>query len=465
MQETLFTKQSRLLSISIRLGVSLALGILTVLLPIGLVPVASPSLAPAGPLGPGDLDTTFGSGGIVTTSIGPFHDYAYAVAIQPDGKIVVAGSTGNGSDGDFALARYTVSGTLDTTFGSGGVVITPIGTGDPWWDGALGVAIQPDGKIVAVGYADNGSRRNFALARYTISGTLDTTFGSGGIVTTQIGNGGLGWDHANGVALQPDGKIVVVGTASNVAGFDFALARYTVSGTLDTTFGSGGIVTTPISTSGDFAYCVAVQPDGKIVAAGYASVDLAVVRYTTSGTLDTTFGSGGIVTTPIGSGISRANGVALQPDGKIVAAGSAENGGANDFALARYTISGTLDTTFGSGGVVTTPIGPGNEWAYGVVIQRDGKIVAAGSAYNGSNNDFALARYAVSGMLDTTFGSGGIVTTQIGPSHDYAQGIALQRDGKIVAVGYASNGSVNDLALVRYHAGYVVYLPVVFRNL
>jgi uncharacterized delta-60 repeat protein len=464
MQENLFTKQSRLLTISIRLALSLALGILTVLLLIGLVSAASPSLALADSPGPGELDTTFGTGGVVTTRIhaGPGENAATSVAIQSDGKIVAVGYAPSTRNYDFAVVRYTVSGTLDTTFGSGGIVTTPIGPGN---DYARDVAIQSDGKVVVAGYAHSGSDNDFAVVRYTVSGTLDTTFGSGGIVTTPIGPGN---DYARDVAIQSDGKIVAAGSAHSGSDNDFAVVRYTVFGTLDTTFGSVGVVTTPIGHGNDYASGVAIQSAGKIVAAGSAHSgsddDFAVVRYTVSGTLDTIFGSGGVVTTPIGPGNDYASGVVIQSDGKIVAAGSAHSGSDDDVAVVRYTVSGTLDTTFGSVGVVTTPIGHGNDDASGVVIQSDGKIVAAGRANNGSDYDFAVVRYTVSGTLDTTFGSGGVVTTPIGPEKDYASGVAIQSDGKIVAAGRANNGSDDDFAVVRYHAAYSIYLPLVFSN-
>jgi uncharacterized delta-60 repeat protein len=279
MRGNLSTKQSHFLSVPLRLGLSLTLGILTVLLLIGLVSVASPSLAPAAPSAPGDLDATFGASGIVTTRIyaGPGENAASGVAIQPDGKIVAVGYAPSTSSYDFVVVRYTVSGTLDTTFGTTGVVTTPIG---PVNDYARDVAIQPDGKIVAGGYAHNGSDFDFAVVRYTVSGTLDTTFGSGGVVTTSIGPG---TDYARDVAIQPDGKIVVGGAASNGSDNDFAVVRYTTSGAPDTAFGSGGVVTTPIGPGNDSAGGVAIQPDGKIVAGGYASngsdYDFAVVRY------------------------------------------------------------------------------------------------------------------------------------------------------------------------------------------
>src|SRR6266571_241068 len=190
---------------------------------------------------PGDLDPTFGSGGKVTTPIGTSSDQPFAVAVQSDGKIVAAGESFNGSNFDFALARYTTAGDLDTTFNGTGKVITPIGSS---YDRACAVALQSDGKIVVAGSSYNSSSDyDFALARYTTAGALDTTFGSGGKVITPIGSS---YDYAQALALQSDGKIVAVGWSYNGSNFDFALARYTTAGALYTTFGSRAKFITPI---------------------------------------------------------------------------------------------------------------------------------------------------------------------------------------------------------------------------
>jgi uncharacterized delta-60 repeat protein len=462
MSENLSTGQAVLSLASVRLGLPLALGVLAVLLLVSLVSAVSAPSAQASPPAPGDLDTGFGAGGVVTTPIGPGADWAIGIAIQSDGMIVVAGYAHNGSDYDFALARYTASGALDTTFGSGGVVTTPIGPGD---DYGSSVAVQSDGKIVVAGYAHNGSDYDFALVRYTVSGTLDAAFGAAGVVTTPIGPGA---DRARGVAIQADGKIVLAGYAHNGGDYDFAVVRYTVSGTLDTSFGAGGVVTTSIGTGNAGAQSIAIQPGGGIVAAGYAQKsvadsDFALARYTAAGTLDTSFGSGGVVTTPIGPGGDLIYSVAIQPDGKIVAAGFAQEGSDYDPALARYTVSGTLDTAFGVSGVVTTSINDSR--ARGVAIQNDGRIVVAGWAHSGSDYDFAVMRYTVSGTLDTSFGTTGVVTTPIGSGSDAAQCVAIQPDGKIVAAGRAHSGSDYDFAVVRYHRYAIhLYLPLVVRN-
>jgi uncharacterized delta-60 repeat protein len=371
-----------------------------------------------------------------------------SVAIQSDGKIVAAGSSNNGSNYDFALARYNTDGTLDTNFGTGGKVITAIGSST---DVAYSVAIQSDGKIVAAGFSNNGSNNDFALVRYNTNGTLDTTFDSDGKVTTAIGSGN---DVAYSVAIQSDGKIVAAGFGT-VSNQDFALVRYNTDGSLDTSFDSDGKVTNSIGSSIDYARSVAIQSDGKIVAAGYSrsggnNDDFALVRYNTNGTLDTTFDSDGKVTTAIGSGADIAYSVAIQTDGKIVAAGYSNNGSNVDFTLVRYNTDGTLDTTFDSDGKVTTAIGSGTDQARSVAIQSDGKIVAAGFTGEMGGEDVALVRYNTDGSLDTNFGTGGKVTTAIGSGIDIAYSVAIQTDGKIVAAGFNYNGSNFDFALVRY---------------
>jgi uncharacterized delta-60 repeat protein len=339
----------------------------------------------------GSLDTSFGTGGKVTTAIGAGHEEVYAIAIQSDGKIVAAGISDNGTNYDFALARYNSNGSLDTTFGTDGKVTTAIGTD---YDEAYAIAIQADGKIVAAGYSHNGSDADFALARYNSDGSLDTGFGTGGKVTTAIGAGS---DGAYAIAIQSDGKIVAAGYSHNGSNEDFALARYNTDGSLDTDFGTGGKVTTAIGSSYDYALAIAIQVDGKIVAAGYSDIgsnnaDFALARYNTDGSLDTSFDTDGKVTTAIGSGHDEAYAIAIQSDGKIVVAGDSSNGSDNDFALARYNTNGSLDTSFDTDGQVTTAIGSSTDIAKAIAIQSDGKIVAAGRSDNGDSG-FALARY------------------------------------------------------------------------
>jgi len=393
----------------------------------------------------GALDLTFGSSGIVTTDIGNSYDYAQALALQSDGKIVAAGYGRIGGNEDFALARYLTTGTLDTSFNTSGIVTTAIGS---FTDEAYDLGIQEDGKIVVAGRSNNGTNDDFALARYNSNGTLDSTFGSNGITTTAFGSAN---DIAWALGIQEDGKIVLAGQTYNGANYDFAMARYLSDGTLDSTFGTAGTVTTAIGSGHDYVHTLGIQTDGKIVLAGEYYKDFnyyyTLARYFSDGTLDPSFGSAGITTTAVGSGgNAELHALALQTDGKIVVAGYSFNSVDFDFTLVRYNTNGTLDATFGTAGIIYTDSGNGNDYPYALAIQTDGKIIAAGS----SNYDFALARYFSDGTLDPYFGNGGIAITAIGNGFDYALALGIQTDGKIVAAGFALVGSYEDFALARY---------------
>ncbi len=395
----------------------------------------------------GSLDSTFDGDGIVTTAIGNGTVDNPSMAIQPDGKIVVAWYEYIGSSDDFLVVRYNTDGSLDTTFDSDGIVTTDIGSTD---DKAYSVAIQSDGKILAAGYSHNGSNYDFAVVRYNTDGSLDTTFDNDGIVTTDIGVGTI--DAGRSIALQSDGKIVVAGGSYNGSNYDFAVVRYNTDGGLDSTFDNNGIIITVIGSGDDLAKSVTIQADGKIVVAGYTyNGPGIVVRYNTNGSLDTTFDNDGIVTTVIGN-VSEVFSVTIQLNGKIVIAGNSYNGSNFDIAVVRYNTDGNFDTTFDNDGIVTTDIGSSVDGGYSVTIQPDGKIVVAGDSHNGLNYDFAVVRYNTNGSLDTNFDNDGKVTTAIGSDQDYGTSVAIQPDGKIVVAGFYHNGSSNDIAVVRYLA-------------
>src|SRR5262252_4490306 len=304
-----------------------------------------------------------------------------------------------------ASASFAQSG-LDTSFGTSGKVTTDFGgTGAA----ARTVAVQADGKILVAGLAVINGVVEFALSRYNGNGTIDTSFGTGGKVTTAFDFPG-NFDRVFTIVQQPDGKFVAVGSTVNLFA-NFALARFNANGTLDTSFGTGGMVTTAFGVSAEATSAV-IQSDGKIVAAGFANLGggdyFALVRYNSNGTLDTSFGTGGKVTTPFlsqGFSLAMAFSVAVQPDGKIVAAGNAAIGGGYDFALARYNSNGTLDASFGTGGQLTTDFAGANDQADSVSVQPDGKIVAAGATgkYLNRGFDFGVARYNSNGTLDTSF--------------------------------------------------------------
>ena len=264
-----------------------------------------------------------------------------------DGGIVTAGRRAFNGGIDFALTRHDANGNLDTSFGTAGIVTTDLGTPT---DEAFDMAAHPDGGFVVVGRTDaTGSNRDFGVVRYTDDGKPDDGFGGDGIVTTDFAGQA---DQANSVAVQPDGKIVVAGLATTggttLADGDFALARYNTDGTLDASFDGDGLVLTDLGTTADVARAVVIRPDGRIVVAGTADGDVALVRYTDAGEVDTTFGDHGTRVTDFGSD-DFANGVALTGDGHILVAGHTLGAGLNlDFALARYTADGALDDSFGT---------------------------------------------------------------------------------------------------------------------
>jgi uncharacterized delta-60 repeat protein len=406
------------------------------------VALGGPAVALAAP---GDLDPSFGTGGTVITSFGGT-DVASAVVIQPDGKLVVAGRTNIAGNTVFALARYNPNGSLDPAFGTGGLVTTEFGSTDQ----AFAVALQGDGKIVTAGR--RGS--DVIVARYNANGSVDSSFGSTtGRVITNFG----ATEQALALVLQPDGRIVVAGRTNKPApngNFDFALARYEAAGTLDLTFGTGGLVTTDFGGSVDRAFAMALQPDGKLVVVGDSDANFALARYHSNGSLDPSFGTDGKVITSFG-GTDQASAVILQPDGKIVVAGQTDTGISTDFALARYMPDGSLDGGFGSGGRITTNFtGNSDDVGAAVVLQSDGKIVVGGT----SEENFALARYTPDGGLDTSFGIEGKVTTNLG-GEDLLHALALQPDGAIVAVGE----SADRFALARYQAFGQVSLRLVLN--
>lgn len=392
----------------------------------------------------GSLDLSFGDRGTVTTSFDAEVHIGYTLAIQDDGKILIAGQIHNnlGSDNytaDIALSRYNTNGKLDNTFGKDGKATTSIGT----ISAGYSLSIQRDGKIVLSGSGYDGTKHDFALIRYDTNGSLDSTFDTDGKVTTPFEGNSAGFS----AAIQRDGKIVVAGSCTG----KIALARYNLNGSLDTTFDIDGKVMTPTEAGKLSGSAVAMQPDGKILVAGTADLEVlrtfALVRFNINGSIDTTFGLGGIVSTQIGVLEDQAYAVAAQPDGKIVVAGYSWN----NFAIVRYDINGKSDETFGTDGIVITPVGDYGGHGHSLAIQPDGKILVAGGSKNGSYNDFTVVRYTINGRLDTTFDSDGIVYTSFGTNNSFGHSMALQSDGKIVVAGYASNGSDIDFALARYN--------------
>lgn len=378
-----------------------------------------------------DLDSSFDTDGKQTTDFFGGVDQAQSVALQTDGKIVVAGQATQGSNTLFALARYNPDGSLDMGFGAGGKVTTSFGSGNSV---AYGVAIQSDGKIVAVG---GGS--NLVVARYNGDGSPDNSFdGDGKLTIDSLGS-------AQAVVIQPDGKIVIAGGVSG----QFALVRLNPDSSLDGSFGESGIALTAFVGSAA-AHAVTLQPDGKIVVGGESNRDFALARYNPDGSLDASFYLGGKVAISFPDVFpTRADSVTsvlIQPDGKIVAGGSVQfTNNTRAIGLARFNSDGSFDNSFGGDGrAVVLDFNTSFTQQVALAQQPDGKILAAGS---GGLPDFALARFNLDGSLDQTFGNGGKMTTDFGgPQQDAARGIALQSDGKFVVVGLVNN----DFGIARY---------------
>ena len=394
---------------------------------------------------PGDLDTTFSTDGKVTTDIGTT-DAGRAVAVQSDGKIVVAGFAQVSGTYEFAVVRYGTDGTLDSSFSSDGIATIDVSSGH---DLAYAIAIQTDGMIVIGGATGvGGANTEFGLVRLTSSGTLDTGFSIDGKIEFGVGSGD---DVLTGLAIASDGDIVAVGYGSNGSNFDLAVARLTSAGVLDTAFDTDGKVLVPVGAGADYGHAVAIASDGDIVVSGVAhngsDDDVAVVRLTSAGALDAAFDSDGKVTVAVGSGDDVGRAVAIASDGDIVVAGTSHNGSDEDMAVVRLTSAGALDTAFDSDGKVTVAVGSGDDEARGIALLADGGIVIAGESHNGSNDDIAVARLTAAGAMDTAFSTDGKVTVAVGSGADAGYAVAISSSSQVVVAG-TSAGSDDDVAVV-----------------
>jgi uncharacterized delta-60 repeat protein len=406
----------------------------------------------------GAPDPTFGPSGTgAATFFIPNADATLrAIALQPDGKIVAVGSATVNNVSEWAMERFNADGSLDTLFGGGAPVLTPFSGSD---SEAFAVAIDRlSGNIWVAGRAGDSVNSAFGLAEYLPDGQLDR-IGIPGTVTTTFGGDdaafGLALDYQDAQAL---GDPVVVGQSSTGGG-DFALARYNILEQLDPRFGGGtGKVTTDFfNNSIDQANAVAIQPDHKIVVVGKTlypgtghTNDFALARYNPNGTPDINFGAGGIVTTDFFANYDEANSVAVQPDGKIVVVGEVDDAsGHKTLGLARYLPNGTLDPSFGQGGRMTTHITPtSDDIAKSVALQPDGKILVAGTSLSAGLKLFVVARYNPDGTLDKSFAGVGL-TEPVVTGTDTASSVALQPDGKIVVGGRTVVNGTNEFALVR----------------
>lgn len=415
----------------------------------------------------GFVDSSFGENGIVTTFFGEVES-AGSLAIQDDGKIVVVGGTRvtNSVESDFAVARFNVDGNLDITFDGDGKLTTDFLQSD---DVARTVAIQNDGKIVVAGTVFNDEEPvfvGFAVARYNANGSLDISFDGDGKLTTEFENNGA---FATSLVIQNDNKIVVGGYTTpgiimNMAlppSFDFLLARYNTDGSMDTTFDYDGKIITDVGGDRDQLFTLAMQPDRKILAAGSASLsgirnpDFAIVRYNGNGSLDVAFDGDGKLMVDFGGSRERVQSLAVEPDGKIIALGTTNSLHTEDFALARFNGNGSLDTGFDEDGMLTGYFPAALSELISTAVQNDGKIIVAGSISDkgGDNDDFVIARYHTDGTLDSSFDGDGMVITDF-QNRDIARAVAIQDDGKIIVAGYSMFSEFGNasFALARYNS-------------
>jgi uncharacterized delta-60 repeat protein len=387
---------------------------------------------------PGDLDTTFSSDGKRTLSFYNENSRAAAVMVRPDGRIVVAG-TCNLTPSAFCITQMSATGTLDLAFGSqgNGVEIAAINTTG---NTATAAAMQPDGKVVVAGHCQDGTRYDFCLARFTVGGRLDSSFGSGGKIATDVTANN---DFAYALALQPDGKIVVVGQCGSSTFGNFCVARYHSHGALDNSFSGNGIQATDIVRD-DKANAVAIQSDGKIIVAGTCADSTAagderfcIARYTSTGVMDT-----GFPKMPArGGDRSVAKAIVIQPDGRFIVLGQCEIGVSNERAcLSRYNTDGSADITFRS-----APQTDANFDVAAAALQPDGKIAVAGHKGVLEDTRFVVALFNSDGTLDQSFNADGQAEADFVGTGDFANAMTTQMDGKLVLAGYCNDyaGAIN----------------------
>jgi uncharacterized delta-60 repeat protein len=408
---------------------------------------------PACALAPGQIGAT------LTFPVSNAADNAYAAAINPDGTLLIAGSGNSGGYG--VLARVTAGGAADLSFAPNGYIVEDLSTNLA--DSLRALVRTSDGHYVACGtYFSVGTATDFVTARFTSAGALVSY-----VVTPYLasGSGAVLYDQCNAVGVQSDGKVVSAGYTQADGSERVMVTRHTTDDVLDSSFAGGGKVKIDASlnpAADSSAQALVVLPDDKLLIAGNAggtfnNIEFLLMRLNADGTPDDTFGTNGIVRTPIGTGTDIANALLVQPDGRIVVAGSSVAAdGRADFAVARYSEAGVLDTTFGGGaGFVTTPVGPGEDIPYAVLLMPWGRIVAAGSARISTSSpgtDIAVVAYNADGTLDKYFGSGGKVMVQLGMSADeviYALAVDISHT-HFWAAGAGVPGTNRDLMVLEF---------------
>ena len=402
----------------------------------------------------GVLDTTFNSpDGYVLWDGGSGYDRGRDIALQQDGKILVTGYMTNGTDNDLMVIRYNKDGTLDTGFGTNGAYIYDGRNGN---DGGYAIAVQSDNRIMVAGSAANDSDGDVIVLRLDTDGSLDPNFASNGIYTYDSDNGS---DSVNDLLIQSDGKIVMCGSSSNGTDNDLLVMRLNANGAPDTTFGTNGVALYDGGNGSDFATRLTVQNDGKILVTGNShngsDYDIIVARFNANGTLDTTFGTGGIVFYD-GGDYDRGFGIDTNSNGNILVTGHLTKPDQDitdyDIPVICFDSNGNLDTSFGNNGIALFD-GGNREECYDLIVQNDDTILVAGhsgnSAAGPSDWSIVVLKYDPNGTPDATFGTNGVVQYDPTDNTEWGYGLALQTDGRIVVAGQAHNGTDDDVIVLR----------------
>jgi uncharacterized delta-60 repeat protein len=400
------------------------------------------------------LDSSFATNGIYQANIGQ-RDVIVDMVRLPNGRVFAAGYIESDQQSSFAVFRFKPDGTLDPAFGQGGVAQFAVPGSST--NIASCLALTADGSIIVGGHTrpNNSYDEDFVLLRFTSTGSLDESFGTDGLVTKNIGF----QDHVTALAIDAGQKIVVAGTAQFGTGntSQIVLARFVSNGNWDLDFGSNGHTITSIGTDRDVATSVAIQPDGKLVVAGATTFngwsDVAILRYHTDGLLDTDFGDDGLLAASLSATGDAALKCVIQPDGRILTAGYAyNNANRPELALFRCTADGDPDVEFGDAGIVRAPVGSLSSMAEALAVRPDGKILVGGTTLvTATKYDVALRQFHPDGLIDSSFGTNGVLRTDINGRHDGLSDLELQADGKVlVSATTANDSSRTNLALLRY---------------